>query len=135
LRRRYSDKKLQRVLKIRAFVNAFQDQKTWKGVFGLIDRLGLVAITILIAIPSLNNVLLQGFGIAGLVLMLLIYLSVGTFSFLVEDAIQKAKEEQIAEQARLRQTIIENRTVVPPFPTSIEATPPDPYKNAGFGGA
>ena len=87
--------------------------------------------TILITIPTFNNILIRVFGIAGLLFMILIYLSVGTFSFLVEDAIQKAKEEQIAEQARLRQTIIDNKAVMKDFPTSITAYPPDRYGNIG----
>jgi hypothetical protein len=70
------------------FVRGFLDTRRWTtNPFALIDRLGVITITLLTTIPFLGTFLVTLMGMTGIALLLILYLVRGKFSFLVEDSL------------------------------------------------
>lgn len=70
------------------FVRGFLDTRRWTtNPFALIDRLGVVTITLLATTPFLGPFVVTLGGMSGLALLLILYLVRGKFSFLVEDSL------------------------------------------------
>jgi hypothetical protein len=71
------------------FVRGFLDTRRWTvAPLVSIDRLAVVGLTLLSTTPYLGTFLIRLGGLVGIVLMLLLYLFRGKFSFLVEDSLQ-----------------------------------------------
>jgi hypothetical protein len=71
------------------FVRGFLDTRRWTvPPLASIDRLAVVGLTLLSTTPYLGTFLIRLGGLVGIVLMLLLYLFRGRFSFLVEDSLQ-----------------------------------------------
>ena len=72
------------------FVRGFLDTRRWTvAPLALIDRLAAVGLTILATIPYLGVFLLRIGGLLGITMMLVLYLFRGSFSFLLEDSLQR----------------------------------------------
>jgi hypothetical protein len=71
------------------FVRGFLDTRRWTvPPLVSIDRLAVVGLTLLSTTPYLGTFLIRLGGLVGIILMLLLYLFRGKFSFLVEDSLQ-----------------------------------------------
>ena|GEM_PF-3576575 len=71
------------------FVRGFLDNRRWSvPPLDVIDRLAVIGLALLATIPYLGLFLVRLGGVAGIVLMLILYLFRGTFSLLVEDSVQ-----------------------------------------------
>jgi hypothetical protein len=70
------------------------NETRWDGLWGFIDRLWLIAITVLSTIPVYGQEIMRTVGLVGLLLMLAIYLFRGNFSFALEDTLKKTEEDQ-----------------------------------------
>lgn len=71
------------------FVRGFLDARRWTvAPLVSIDRLAVVGLTLLATTPYLGLFLLRFGGLLGILLLLMLYLFRGTFSFLVEDSLQ-----------------------------------------------
>lgn len=71
------------------FIRGFLDTRRWTvSPLASIDRLAVVGFTLLATTPYLGLFLIRLGGLAGILLLLILYLFRGTFSFLVEDSLQ-----------------------------------------------
>jgi hypothetical protein len=71
------------------FVRGFLDARRWTvAPLVSIDRLALVGLTLLATTPYLGLFLVRFGGLLGILLLLILYLFRGTFSFLIADSLQ-----------------------------------------------
>jgi len=73
------------------------------GILGAIDRLLLVAIAFAATVSSLSF-WREALGIAGLVLLILVYIFTGRFTFILKDAVHKAEDEHEELVSATRET-------------------------------
>ncbi|MBK9925294.1 MAG: hypothetical protein IPP66_08365 [Anaerolineales bacterium] len=119
--------------RIIVFIMTLIDQSIWKGYLGFIDRLSLIAITVLVTIPTIGQSLMTIGGSIGVFTMLLIYLIGGTFSFIVEDALKKSADEHTREQKELQYAARHPNINIPSFPSTIYTKPEPPdYSGGGY---
>ncbi len=72
------------------FVRGFLDTRRWTvAPLVSIDRLAVVGFTLLATIPYLGVLLVRFGGLLGIAVMLMLYLFRGSFSFLLEDSLQR----------------------------------------------
>jgi hypothetical protein len=77
----------------------FKNENRINGIFGILDRIGLVIITIIATVPHFNN-FVKTIGIGGLLAMVLIFTLRGDFTAVVKDIIEKKeKDEEKLESA------------------------------------
>jgi hypothetical protein len=68
------------------FARGFLDRRRWYvGQLAMLDRFALIAITLWATTPYLGVFLVKRGGLLGILLMLIVYLTTGTFSFLLSD--------------------------------------------------
>ena len=122
---RGKDRDFRRVL---IFLATLVDQNIWKGFLGFIDRISLIVITVLVTLPISGQTLMITVGSIGIASMLLIYLTSGTFSFIVEDALKRSADQHAEEhEAQVRAA-----STHPEFPRAIETYTVDHrYDNIG----
>lgn len=84
--------------RIFTFLTTLIDQDIWKGYLGFIDRLILIAITVLVTLPTIGQSLMTLGGSVGIATMILVYLVSGSFSFIVEDALKRSADQHAEEQ-------------------------------------
>jgi hypothetical protein len=71
------------------FVRGFLDTRRWTvAPLASIDRLAVVGLTLLATTPYLGLFLVRFGGLLGILMLLILYLFRGTFSFLVADSLQ-----------------------------------------------
>lgn len=87
------------------------NEKALNPIFGLLDRIGVVAIAILATIPQLN-ILVRTIGAYGLLIMVVIFTLRGDFTSLVKDIIEK-KEVEDEEKKNKPATEIKNEKLSP----------------------
>lgn len=110
------------------FLVSLTDQNIWKGWLGFVDRLALIGITVIVTLPTIGQLLMATGGTIGIALMLLIYLIVGSFSFVVEDALKRSADQHAEEQ----KDFVRAASTKPDFPRSIETYTVDHrYDNIG----
>ncbi|MEO8610744.1 MAG: hypothetical protein ABI690_22795 [Chloroflexota bacterium] len=72
------------------FVRGFLDTRRWTvAPLNLVDRLTVVGFTLLATIPYLGVFVVRFGGLVGIAVMLMLYLFRGSFSFLLDDSLQR----------------------------------------------
>lgn len=89
------------------------DQHKWRGILAFLDRVWLVITTASATVPEGGQAAMRAGGLAGLLFMILVYVVGGTFSFVLEDALKRASEDQ--------ERLIRAAGSHPSFPTVVRA--------------